>query len=137
VEVGMRYQDLKEIERGEKNAPIEGYMLAYFPVKKVLFCPYHSLQEVVEVLGEEEILELHLFDRTKEYRAISTVSKRFPDGVIETVADFSEEEAYSETVCLERQFADVGAGKIRILNHIAYDRKGMACVDNYRLQIEA
>ncbi len=114
------------------EAPNLGYILAYTR-KKVIFHSFTTLLELEQELLEEELLELHLFDRQKEYRAVSTRSKRYPDGVIEAIVDFSEEleqEIYAEDILLETPYK----GKITVLHHLQYDEKtGMASVDNYRL----
>lgn len=126
----MRYADLKR----KAEAPEHGQMLAYMR-KQVIFKPYSNQSEVGLELEDSDILELHLFDEEKEYRAIASRSPRFQDGVIETVADFAEEEEnkiYRESVVTEKEFGAV----ITILNHIHYDEKnGMADIDNYRLRM--
>lgn len=125
----MRLQDLKRM----KEAPSCGQLLAYTR-KRVLFQQYENVEELEEVLNEEELLELHLFDAQREYRCVATGSRRFPSGVIETVIDFPEEEessVYREDVLLEDR-----KGMITVLNHIAYNEdNGMAYVDNYRLRM--
>ncbi|HIZ60863.1 MAG TPA: hypothetical protein H9967_09190 [Candidatus Dorea faecipullorum] len=136
----MTYQDLKRVN----EAPKSGQLLAYTR-KEVYFQPYDSLAEAEGLLQEKTLLELHLFDNDKEYRAIVTRSKRFPDGMIETIADFSEEDAsevYRENAQLlkedSRKTQVSGSTKpkvITVLNHISYEETGMAYVDNYRLQM--
>ncbi|MCC8149983.1 MAG: hypothetical protein LIO96_00560 [Lachnospiraceae bacterium] len=113
-----------------EGAPERGQMLLYTR-RSVLFRTYEDKAEIADNLADQELLEVHLFDRKKEYRAIATRSPRFPQGMIETVADFPENEesaVYRELVLLEK-----GKGVITVLNHIAYDKNGMASVDNYRL----
>ncbi len=129
----MRWCNLQKI--GE--APQAGQLLAYTR-KNVIFQPYGALEEVEEWLSQEDLLEVHLFDEEKEYRSIATRSKRYKDGVIETVADFSERE--EETLYKEQIRLENGQGMITVLNHIKYDDKGdgatgMASIDNYRLKI--
>ena len=121
----MKIDDLKQIGR----APQKGSHLLYTR-KKVLFGEYHSLDEFRSGLEGEELLEVHLFDDTSEYRAITTESPRYPDGVIEWVADFEDDgmNVYKETCLLENN------GKLTVLNHISYDPdNGMASIDDYRL----
>jgi len=139
----MKYQDLIKVKDTGKEVPDQGYMLAYL-IKEVVFKVYYSLQEVEKQLAGQEILELHLFNRQKEYRAVSSVSKRFPSGVIEWVSDFPEEGAYCELVYLEKQDEDVGVKRIEILNHIGDSQEtnggqkaGMVRVDDYRIRVEA
>lgn len=125
----MYYEKLKRIS----EAPECGQMLAYTR-KKVIFQPYADPNEVKQILADEQILELHLFDRDREYRAIASRSPRFQDGVIETIADFPADcgsEIYEDTVALENEFGTA----ITVLNHIHYDKNGMADIDNYRLRM--
>lgn len=125
----MRLQDLGRM----KEAPLCGQLLAYTR-KRVLFQQYGNTDELKSILGEEELLELHLFDAQKEYRCIASGSRRFPSGVIEAVIDFPEKDetsVFKEEVPLEDK-----KGIITVLNHIAYNEKnGMAYVDNYRLRM--
>lgn len=127
-DMSMVWNNLKR----QNEAPKSGYIMAYTR-KKVIFHSFTTLLEVEQELLEEELLELHLFDREKEYRAVSTRSKRYPDGVIEAIVDFSEEleqEIYAEDILLETPYQ----GKITVLHHLQYDEKtGIAFVDNYRL----
>ncbi|MCD8149040.1 MAG: hypothetical protein LUE92_05625 [Clostridiales bacterium] len=119
-------------ELNVENAPERGQMLLYTR-RSVLFQEYADKAEIGKNLADQELLEVHLFDREKEYRAIATRSPRFPGGIIETVADFPENEEdaiYRESVLLEK-----GEGVITVLNHIVYDKKGMASMDNYRMKM--
>lgn len=125
----MTLQDLKKLE----GAPAQGQLLAYTR-RKVIFQPYKRREEVAEVLGDKELLELHLFDEQKEYRCIASRSSRFPSGVIETVADFPENDEWS--VYREDVLLEDSQDEITVLNHIAYNgENGMAYVDNYRLKM--
>ena len=145
----MTFTNLKR----RHEAPESGQLLAYTR-KKVYFQPYDSFSEIEELLQNEKLLELHLFDRDKEYRAILTRSKRFKDNnteastkdeyQIETIADFSEADKasiYKERVKLfqknlseEQTSGNTKSEVITVLNHISYGKNGMAYVDNCRLQ---
>lgn len=154
----MHWSDLQYI-KDKKNIPPKGQMLAYTR-KKVIFHGYESLEDVAMELAEEDLLELHLFDSEREYRSVSTISRRFPGGVIETLADFPNPEneqdvhsdpeggkdkrlaidtVYSEQILLDtEQGSNSGTAEctITVLNHIQYDPKnGMASIDNYRLKM--
>lgn len=125
----MTLQDLNKL----KEAPVQGQMLAYTR-RKVIFQPYEGREEVTEALGDKELLELHLFDGQKEYRCVVSGSGRFPSGVIETVADFPENDEWS--VYREDVLLEDCQEEITVLNHIAYNGdNGMAYVDNYRLKM--
>lgn len=130
----MKIRDLKEITK----APLKGHVLAYFR-QGILFEEYQDRDVLSGRLEEreqngDEILELHLFDSQKEYRCISTRSKRYPDGFIEHVAEFKDDEelsVFKEQVSLEK-----GKGMLRVLNYIEYrEDNGMAMVTDYRLTV--
>lgn len=126
----MEWKDLE----GKGEAPERGWVLAYTR-EEVLFQPYGSIDELEQKLSSAELLELHLFDQEKEYRCLSTRSKRFPKGMIETVEDFTGTEStiYAERIQLSQS---MGGGRITVLNHIHYnDENGMAIIDNYRLKM--
>ena len=121
----MMVEELKRID----SAPVPGQMLAYTR-KKVLFQPYANTDEVRTILTDEELLELHLFNKEKEYRCIVSDSKVYPEGLIEYIAEFEEshENVYRDECLLEN------GGKITVLNHISFnDENGMAMIDDYRL----
>lgn len=113
------------------EAPTSGMMLVYLR-KKILFEGYQSLDDIASILAGHEILEIHLFDQSKEYRAVLSESPRFKEGFIEHTAKFNlsdETSFYAENMLLE------DGGMITVLNHISYDDNGMAYIDDYRLKM--
>ena len=120
------------------EAPAAGQYLIYTR-KAVLFAAYTSMAEVDAILQnpENEILEIHLFDAEKEYRAVATSSKRYPKGVIEYVSKISDKddtEIYVDQTLLDKEYADTSGQKIlNVLNHIRYGENGMISIDDYRL----
>lgn len=125
----MEWSKLEKVH----EAPVQGWVLAYLR-KEVLFKQYYSLEEIREYIQQGEILELHLFDQEKEYRAIVSQSRRYPSGIVETIADFrlDTETTYNESIYLEAKYQKLGK-KIQMCNHLNYDESGMMEVDNYRL----
>lgn len=119
----MKWDALKKIN----NAPSQGRMLLYLR-SGVKFEGYSSLSNVKEIIGDQEILEIHLFDENKEYRALASESPRFSDGCIEWISDFSEEGCFLDQVVI-----DDSSKPMTIVNHISYDDTGMANIDDYRL----
>lgn len=100
-------------------------MLAYTR-KKVIFQPYADPDEVKQILADEQILELHLFDRDREYRAIASRSPRFQDGVIETIADFEKlKENFEKVQFLDFQAERLGFFYKRLMEFL--DRKAGNC----------
>ena len=130
----------KTIQESElfKKAPDSGYYLIYTG-KKVEFKSYSSINQIFSSIDDEcEILEIHLFDQEKEYRAIASESAVYNENqFVEHVADFPdrEEDVYSDICFLEN------GGKITVLNHLGYGKdsdgneNGMIFVDDYRLKI--
>ena len=122
----MEISELKEIDR----APKEGHMLAYTR-KHVISEDYKSIDEANNKLNLEmngELLELHLCNKDKEYRAIKSQSKRH-NGYIVHVAEFPNNgEVYEETVLLSDN-----NNKVDVLNKICYDENGMLTMQDYRL----
>lgn len=122
----MRIADLVKIEKG---APESGYVLAYTRTE-VIFHEYVCLKDIFSEFAESEFLELHLFDTNKEYRAVKSESHRFKNGVIECIADFTDNQ-YGFQAKLEDS-----EKQISTICHIEYDPdNGMAFIDNYRLSI--
>lgn len=123
-----------------KSAPAAGQLLAYTR-KQVICRPYSSIEEVKNDLEGEELLELHMFDDNCEYRAIMTESSRYPEGIIEHVADFaytgscapdSSNKIYGDVYREDCQL-EQGQGILTVLSHLHYDENGMILVDDYRL----
>ena len=138
----MRWNDMKaKMAQVEQKAPESGYLLAYTR-SGVIFQSYASLDALDGVL-QEELLELHLFDRDKEYRAIASIVEQDVHAIIH-VADFSSSDkdyVYQERIKLEpsavRKDQGITTDTITVLNHISYDEFGMAQIDDYRLMMEA
>lgn len=131
----MKYSDLNI----EEKAPHSGQLLAYTRTQ-VLFEKYTDLNKAKELLDGQELLEVHMFNKEKEYRAVATKGKRkfdgCNDGVIEHEAKFENDDmkVYKENVLLDNKYKNYGS--ITVLNHIDYDELGMAKFDDYRLIME-
>lgn len=124
----MKWENIKD----NNNIPNYGWILAYTR-QEVLFKEYKK-NDLDKFLNKRELLEIHLFNQEKEFRAILSGSyKNQKKGFIEHVADFKTDDSeyvYQEEVALE----DTEKGdKIIVLNHINYDDSGMAYIDDYRL----
>lgn len=130
----MDIQKLKRIS----EAPQKGYVLSYLR-DRVVFKRYESVDGLLNELAEKELLELHLFDNDMEYRAVTSTSKRYSDGIIEDVIDFKydskSEECFKSDMVLEQGYID-NIHTISVINHLMYDENGSASVDNYRLVVE-
>jgi hypothetical protein len=123
----------KELEKKEQ-APKFGYLLVYTR-QKILLKEYKNQEDLKKYLDDIELLEVHLFDQNKEYRAITSESKRFHDKFVEHIAEFKDTnsaEIFREKVILESEWKDK---ELTVLNHVVYDENGMAAIDDYRLII--
>ena len=152
----MKYSEIVlNSSKYPRKCPKKGYILAYTR-EQVILKKYESLDSIGVLLGEQDILELHLFDEEKEYRLLTTRSKRYEEGYIEAVADFegkNTDKVYCQETMLDMANAvnrkgrayhqesiqgitDVNKGTLYVLNHVSYDDAGMAVVDNYRMYIK-
>ena len=122
---------LQESELFKEGAPTVGQMLVYTR-QEVIFKQYNDLSEVIKIFAENEVLEMHLFDKDKEYRTVKTRSKRVSKGYIETLisAIDNKEDVYEEVVNVD------GGRKLKVINILNYSETGMISIDNYRLVME-
>lgn len=124
------------------EAPLQGYLLAYFQ-KKVIFNKYsikENPSEILEAFQDECLLELHMFDEKKEYRAILSRRK---DGYIETIVsdELEENDIMEENVFLNEMTSGVvkeEKAKITVVNYLSFDENDdLMRIENYRLKIES
>ena len=144
----MKWSDLVNREGWNEmvrtnRIPASGHLLAYLR-KKVIFRPYGSIDGIGNLLGDGDLLEIHLFDDEKEYRAVKTrgsLQGEDRDYIECTVpgADDTGQECYKEEVLLEHHEGDVlpghGHGSLVVWNYLKYSKEGMAYVNNYRLSM--
>ena len=127
----MRYEECKDIS----NAPQKGFLLAYTR-DKVVFERYETLTYVESCLRNKELLELHLFDDNKEYRAIYSSSY---NAAIESVCeekDCDKDEIYSVDIYLDGKYQTVSPNNmITIVNILQYNEDGALSVVDYRLKV--
>lgn len=118
-----------------ESAPSKGQMLVYTR-QNVEFKSYNSLDEVEKGFIDSELLEIHLFDDEKEYRAISSTSYRFKEkGFIECVVSDEKhigDEVYMESVVTENEYNNI---PITVINYVTFDERGMAKINDYRLKM--
>lgn len=135
----MTKDELRDLLATEQNIPENGQLLAYTR-KKVYFQQYEDLETVKELLKDQVLLELHLFDDEKEARFLSTTSHRFKDvkhGFLhdliskEDIPNDCGESCFSETVYLDMNNEE----RLTVLNHVNYDENGNAYFDNFRLKM--
>lgn len=144
----MRIDDLLAKSKVISKAPDEGYLLIYTR-KQVYFEKYTSFNNVEDRFKGVDLLEIHLFDEKKEYRALTTESKRFEEGFVDHFTDFYSESVdekkmnpylYIEELELEKSKQKIDIipikERLKVLNKISYDENGMIIVDDYRFVME-
>lgn len=115
------------------KAPEQGTMYAIY-IGKVVYEHYTRETLLKDADLEENLLELHLFDKEKEYRYIK---KR--KGYIETeISDETVEcdDKYEETIFTlkkNQEKPDENHGQVKIINYIKYDENNLLTIQDYRL----
>lgn len=118
------------------NAPEQGIMYALYR-DRVVYEPYKREQLENEENLMRDLLELHLFDDTKEYRFI-----RKRKGDVEVCIDdstVSHDDSYTEqiyTLADNAEMLDETSKKtlIEVVNYIIYDENDLMTIPNYRLK---
>lgn len=119
------------------DAPDQGILYALY-TDKVEFKKYEKSSLVKDF--EDNLLELHLFDKETEYRYI----KRRKDAVEIIIndqnygaANSGKVESYIEKVMVQEDFKANAEGEIsfvEVVNYIKYDENDLLRIDNYRLK---
>ena len=118
------------------KAPEHGTMYAIY-IGKVVYEPYTREQLLEKDDLEENLLELHLFDKEKEYRYIKK-RKGYIETEIsdETVELDDKDDKYEETIFTlkkNQEKPDENNGKVMVINYIKYDENDLLTIQDYRL----
>ena len=109
------------------KAPEDGYVLACFRQEVVFQKLTPELeQKILEQQGT--LLELHVFDREREYRLMRCETGDFIEAVVN---DEVSAERKVETVQVEERFENL-MRYLQVINYIDYDENGMLFISNYR-----
>ena len=134
-----KVEDLNVLKRLQE-APRSGWMLAYTR-EKVIFKAYEETgKDWYSEISGKELLELHLFDKDKEYRCVMTTSRRYPNGVIEAVISDRENGAdmFEEEILVQKKEKD-WPDRITMRHYICEEKElksGMIYIGNYRLLVK-
>ena len=115
-------------------------MLAYTR-EKVIFKAYEETgKDWYSEISGKELLELHLFDKDKEYRCVMTTSRRYPSGVIEAVISDRENgpDIFEEEILVQKKEKD-WPDRITMRHYICEEKElksGMIYIGNYRLLVK-
>ncbi len=116
------------------NIPEQGIMYALY-VDRVVYQKYSRDKLLQNKNLQNKLLELHLFDETKEYRYIKA-----RNGEIETVISddtVEHQDQYTErifTLADKKENPDENSGRIEVINYITYDEDDLMRIQNYRLK---
>lgn len=118
------------------KAPKQGTMYAIY-IGKVVYEPYTREQLLEKENLEVNLLELHLFDKEKEYRYIKK-RKGYIETEIsdETVELDDKDDKYEETIFTlkkNQEKPDENHGEVRVINYIKYDENDLLTIQDYRL----
>ena len=116
------------------NIPEQGIMYVLY-VDRVVYQKYSRDKLLQNKNLQNKLLELHLFDETKEYRYIKA-----RNGEIETVISddtVEHQDQYTErifTLADKKENPDENSGRIEVINYITYDEDDLMRIQNYRLK---
>lgn len=116
------------------NIPEQGIMYALY-VDRVVYQKYSRDELLQNKNLQNKLLELHLFDETKEYRYIKA-----RNGEIETLINddaVEHQDQYTErifTLADKKENPDENSGRIEVINYITYDEDDLMRIQNYRLK---
>ena len=116
------------------NIPEQGIMYALY-VDRVVYQKYSRDKLLQNKNLQNKLLELHLFDETKEYRYIKA-----RNGEIETVISddtVEHQDQYTErifTLADKKENPDENSGRIEVINYITYDEDDLMIIKNYTLK---
>lgn len=116
------------------NIPEQGIMYALY-VDRVVYQKYSRDKLLQNKNLQNKLLELHLFDETKEYRYIKA-----RNGEIETVISddtVEHQDQYTERIFAladKKENPDENSGRIEVINYITYDEDDLMRIQNYRLK---
>ena len=112
------------------NAPKNGILYALY-VDRMEFFKYKNLEEIESIITEKNLLELHLFDKDMEFRAVKTRKGAF------LCCEIKDDETYDD-VYVEETYVDAEeesmCQKIQVVNYLKYDENDMLHIVNYRLK---
>lgn len=118
------------------KAPEHGTKYAIY-IGKVVYEPYTREELLKDADLEVNLLELHLFDKEKEYRYIKK-RKGYIETEIsdETVELDDKDDKYEETIFTlkkNQEKPDENHGEVRVINYIKYDENDLLTIQDYRL----
>lgn len=117
-----------------EKAPETGTMYALF-TDRMLYQKYHKSTLSFDPADEEKLLELHLFDSSREYRCVRTRMHGLQEYVITDA--FAHDDTYEEKVYVSGSNVDRQDNlkeRAVVVNYIVYDENDLLHITNYRLK---
>ena len=115
------------------NAPDKGIMYALY-VDRVVFKAYCKDELLNDLYLEDKLLELHLFDKNKEYRYINARNNSIETEVCD---DVDHDDVYVEKVYVQAKSDEETTRDskcVEVVNYIKYDENDLLNICNYRLK---
>lgn len=116
------------------NIPEQGILYALY-TDKVKYEKYKKEELLEDPYLAEKLLELHLFDDTREYRYIKTRRGEMETLIIDETVE--HQDIYTEKILTlgnKKEKPDKDSGFVEVVNYITYDENDLMRIGNYRLK---
>lgn len=116
------------------NIPEQGTLYALY-TDKVKYEKYKKEELLEDPHLAEKLLELHLFDDTREYRYIKTRRGEMETLISDETAE--HQDIYTEKILTlgnKKEKPDKDSGFVEVVNYITYDENDLMRIGNYRLK---
>lgn len=116
------------------NIPEQGILYALY-TDKVKYEKYKKEELLEDPYLAEKLLELHLFDDTREYRYIKTRRGEMETLISDETAE--HQDIYTEKILTlgnKKEKPDKDSGFVEVVNYITYDENDLMRIGNYRLK---
>ena len=116
------------------NIPEQGILYALY-TDKVKYEKYKKEEFLEDPHLAEKLLELHLFDDTREYRYIKTRRGEMETLISDETAE--HQDIYTEKILTlgnKKEKPDKDSGFVEVVNYITYDENDLMRIGNYRLK---
>ena len=116
------------------NIPEQGILYALY-TDKVKYEKYKKEELLEDPYLAEKLLELHLFDDTREYRYIKTRRGEMEPLIIDETVE--HQDIYTEKILTlgnKKEKPDKDSGFVEVVNYITYDENDLMRIGYYRLK---
>lgn len=115
------------------KAPAQGMMYALY-TDRVEYKPYKK-EELSEKKIKKNLLELHLFDATAEYRVVQSEHGELEKVISDETVTYDD--LYCEkifTLKPEEEQPGEQSRQVEVVNYLTYDENDLLMIRNYRLK---